>query len=1254
MSDCTENKNPLQHNGTSQLERLLPGMKKDFVRVDEKNFADWIVFTNEFAAYINYYDQKNGISGDWKPFFSNDIASLLGILAIQDVNSYKTAIKERLDFIRNDDNKNSLVLLKIKLNELFSAILTLSKAMDEYLLRLPDKITLRISLQNLIHTKLAPALQDLIAYFKGAAAHSLTDNSSLSDWKIFNKSVTDAANLINVVGLSSNWFDPLTYANWTAYKNSISTDDSIFNDPNSNFGDIYISIEHAANHNLFTGILDSFLTGYAGIIGDAEKELLGILDKYDSHQPHFALFLAFLKLFRFAQSDINTVTRRHLDFYYKEVLQLKPKLALPNKVHLLGELAKQTDQYLLPVGTPLNGGKDSIKKDVIYSLDSDTVLNKGKVARLMSFYKASESDNIIILGTNSLKQYNKGRVFASPVSNSEDGMGAALQSVNMEWQPFVHKLYKESSLDKISMPPAELGFAIASHYLFLNEGERNVFLRFVLSNNGALNNKNIICWLTTEKEWYKVPAIKISSAKKTLNDNKTPCAEISFTIPGSGPAIVNYNPMVHGGTYNCSLPMLKIMLVQNDTSAYEYDALMNINLSKLEIKVDVGFEEKGYNRLGVKNLQLSNDMGVLDSSKPFLPFGGLPRKDTGLVIGNKELFCKKNSSLKLNIEWADLPNAASTIKYETNLLSTTTPAAIPQFLEGGIWKSHQQEASIAASVELFTGVNPTQQLFSSGQPVPAGSIGNYTEQYTAQTGSSTHGFIRLNLGSSFGHSDYIKDLSVFYIEKNPAITTKTIIVPPVEPLTPKIKSIYLSYTASTLIDLTNTSSYTNREIMFFHIYPFGEGEQHKYLEPGAELFLLPQFQHTHQDDAIAKPHVGEWYIGLENLSPGGAVNILFQVMEGSTNPRVIKPPLHLHWFYLGNNHWTEFKDNEFSDNTLQLVQSGIISFAIPQKAGLVNSILPKGYLWLKAAVTEAPEAVCKMISVDAQAGVATFINEDNASDFLDKALPAGTVTKLKNPDASIKKLNQPYPSFGGRPNENEEHFYIRVSERLRHKSRAITVWDYEHLILEAFPEVYKVKCLNHTRIEPGKYNEVKPGNISIITIPLLQNRNDADPLKPFTQQSILSRIEIFLQNKVSCFVQVHAAQPQFEEMRMEFSLCLYDQFKDFNFYANQLKEEITQFLSPWAFGDYHSIDFGGKVYKSVLINFIEDRYYVDFITEVKIYVKTDESSKESADQEEITASTARSILVSAPASLHAIMPIKKNVGSAAENCPPVI
>ena len=129
---------------------------------------------------------------NWQIFFTNDISAQLGRIAIQDIEHYRTGIKERLDFIRDDDNKSSLTAIRLKLNELFSAILTLSKALDEALAELPAETSLKNSILNLIRTKLAPALKTFIAYLKAAEDHSYLDHSFLSPWKILNRQLTDA------------------------------------------------------------------------------------------------------------------------------------------------------------------------------------------------------------------------------------------------------------------------------------------------------------------------------------------------------------------------------------------------------------------------------------------------------------------------------------------------------------------------------------------------------------------------------------------------------------------------------------------------------------------------------------------------------------------------------------------------------------------------------------------------------------------------------------------------------------------------------------------------------------------------------------------------------------------------------------------------------------------------------------------------------------------------------------------------------
>ena len=97
MADCSEHKNPLIHNGTSQAQRLLPGMDKNqYARVDEKEFADWIVFANNFAAFVNYYNNSNISAGNWQPFFSDDISAQLGTIALQNISRYQLGGKGKV------------------------------------------------------------------------------------------------------------------------------------------------------------------------------------------------------------------------------------------------------------------------------------------------------------------------------------------------------------------------------------------------------------------------------------------------------------------------------------------------------------------------------------------------------------------------------------------------------------------------------------------------------------------------------------------------------------------------------------------------------------------------------------------------------------------------------------------------------------------------------------------------------------------------------------------------------------------------------------------------------------------------------------------------------------------------------------------------------------------------------------------------------------------------------------------------------
>jgi hypothetical protein len=371
--------------------------------------------------------------------------------------------------------------------------------------------------------------------------------------------------------------------------------------------------------------------------------------------------------------------------------------------------------------------------------------------------------------------------------------------------------------------------------------------------------------------------------------------------------------------------------------------------------------------------------------------------------------------------------------------------------------------------------------------------------------------------------------------------------------------------------------------------------------------------------------------------------MLFQVADGTANPLAQKPVPHIDWSYLKRNEWIEFNPSDVQDATDELLNSGVVTLAVPRDATNDNTALPTGMFWIRAAVHEMSDAVCRLRLVAAQAMEAVFTDRGNSPSFSATPLAAGTISKLATPDSSVKSITQPFSSFGGQGAEQSQAFYTRVSERLRHKNRAIALWDYERLVLGAFPGIYQVKCLNHTQYDrtdsgTGVYRELAPGHVTVVTIPNLQVQNFRDPLKPYTSLGLLEEIKTFLAGRTSCFAQLHVMNPQFEALRLRFAVRLRPGF-DETYYSNQLRQAITRFLSPWAFAGGGKPTFGGKIYKSVLLNFVEDQPYVDYVTDFSMFQDT-ERAVGNVDLDEAQGSLAVSILTSAPASKHEITVIK--------------
>lgn len=1166
VRDCHENTDArkLVRDGTDRPRRIVGAPDPAAVKVDARRSEHAMVFAAAYAAYLKYVRPDGVPDGDWRSFFASDAQAQIAGAAIEDVASYRTTMKRLLRELEDPELPADAAQMKRTLRAVFDCVGTLALRLDEFSSPLPSDHPLRMTTRNLIRSQLSPMLRRLIACYLAGVALNVVDDTAppRTDITIFGRHLRRFGLLLTDPALSAAWAAGVDVTDWAAF---IDVD---LTEAKRMFGTGPMEVElvnHLATHNLFTAACEAFLGVFGRVVEEA-RAAIHAGSTADDHQPHYALFLAFLDMLEHARSETDSLPAKHLDFYYRRVLGLKERPAQPSHAHVLVELAKHVDSHLVEAGTLIKAGKDASGADAHFAVDRDLVANRAAVADIKRLYRHPHTEPL---------PAEARRLFADTVPAGE---GA--------WHPFAERSYTDGELTSIAMPHAEVGFAIASHYLWLAGGSRVITVRVAAkeSRSGAGTlSVGLNCRFTTEKGWLDKPVRSMFYEGSDV--------WFKVTLEGNDPPIVPYVSTTHGFGFATSLPVMLVQLVNQAGVPWDYPGLSDITVQSLRLAVDV---------TRLRTVSLANDHGPIDGSKPFLPFGATPTTGSALTIGSKEVFQKQPAAIDISADV--LVNGEP---------SGTNPTSSAQQLVGGRWENtHERWENTQMSV------NGTV----SGLRQPSPELPDFGPDSPFSTGSRA-GYVRLVLSAGYGTDTYPLALAKWIVTKTGN--------EPTMPVLPVYESLSVSYTAEQQVAKGGRSDTDGR---FYHVTPFGHAE----VTP-AGVRLLPRFL------ADADPAEGELYLGVSALQPPQNLALLFQVLDGTANPLVVKPESHLRWTYLRGDEWVEFPPDAVADGTDGLLASGIITLAVPADASTEHTLLPRGTHWVRAAVAAKTDAVCRVLEVAAQALRATSAADSGGLATDSRELPPDTLSKLNRPDAAVKGLTQRYATFGGRDAESTIAFATRASERLRHKDRAIALWDHEHLILEAFPGIYSARCLNHTQYEPtadgaGIYRELAPGHVTIVTIPDLAVPDARDPLRPYISLRTLGEIDRFLKGRMSCFATLHVCNPQFEEVRADLRVR-FREGVDETFHVNRLKREITEFLSPWAYRSGVRPEFNGRIYKSVLVDFIEDRAYVDYLTDVRLFHRLPGASADGPDLDEISGSRAISILVSVPPAKHGVTAI---------------
>ena len=870
----------------------------------------------------------------------------------------------------------------------------------------------------------------------------------------------------------------------------------------------------------------------------------------NENQPHYALYLAFLQCYKHAQAQLNTVTKRHLDLYLEKIVRMKPKAAISDKAFVTFQLAKNQQSFKLEKGTLLQAGKDKLGKPLFYETpsDKDTVLNRASIQDVKSaFLETVERED------GRLEE----RLYSSDI----------VPDVQKVWLAF-GKPQSALKLAERTMENGALGFALSSPLLHLQGGKRTIAVHFkckkepeykqILKQEDQINA--FLIQLSLEKSWSEPLLVDInfdSSSSDIL-------LKFEIVLDSDFPAVIKNDNLSISQGLASTFPLMKVYL-NPDQDYFAFKAFESLSIQDVTIRTKVE---------DFPHYVLQNDHGRIATAKPFSPFGLTPKIGASLYLGSKEIFSKPISQLDLELEWMDLPLLSFEDHYEAyGSVKTENFVVKSSILEKKKWEDLEED------IPLF---NASENKVSSRRKIavdlashsPYRPTDLVDEIFKSET---TGGFLRLELSGpespvrAFGHGEFVGLNTSAILARSDGDKTHLI---PNAPYTPTIKSLKLSYQAEETIPFFALKDSTK----LFHLQPFGT--------------LQPTI--THRPSLFSDySYEGYLFLGVKDLEPPQNLSILFEIADGTADPQ---QDTELLWSYLTANGWIDFEITQIlSDTTEKLQVSGIIEFEIPKDVTSQSSMMPNGKHWIRGSVSNH-RAVGQFISLHTQAVSATFVDNGNDPDHLSHPLPKERINKLALKESAIKKVHQPFSSSGGRVREEGDDFYIRASERLRHKQRAVSTWDYERMILERFPSVYKVKCLTHT----SKLVDHAPGHITVVVVPKVLNRSGVNTLAPKTPGKTLVEIKKYVERYVSDWVNVDVINPDYQEIQVNFEVGLVDGV-DKGYYLKQLNTEIIEFLSPWITDSSKEIVFGGKIYKSAILDFVERREYVNFITDFKFY-----------------------------------------------------
>ena len=1148
------------YQGSSRKNRINKALDCQYFLPDERTTGDFLQFVYKHAQILKFYGIDGNENETWKSFFEGDDSFLLAEIAGINIESIE---KEKIKIINLFEGYDALLAKINQFEQFFIFCLDLLKDLNSWYKRASEtnKGVHVTSIENELYTAIisegTTILSKLIAYDMAKTSCDLpismqNDYSSfLSIWKIEDT-------------------EPI----------------SIYH-----FGDNELEqISHALKEVIL--LYPPIISIFRSLNFKAPDLFKKTFYENENHPPHNGLIFAFLELFAVLKTDLNKLTQKHLDFFYAKVLGQKPKTGNPDSLFVYTILNPDYKDIILDKDTILHAGQNAAGFPEKYTIDQSIQVTSASINKLITLYVSRNP----LVDVYSQFRLVSG-IYGKEINDTTDF--EAFASLGEE-QLFLGEEEKTMSNIKI-------GFAISSPTLRLCCGIRSITISFYFSPESIdkltlllldiAEKRNITpeevfheifshafnISLTAKDGWVSPNSYRVITPADWTKDPIT----LTFELDESTPAIIPFNEEIHLGNYNSIQPILRV-LMSGGLTTHPYSYLENMNLNEIELGVKVK---------KLKNINLFNHLGAIDFSNPFPLLGPMPNIGSYFVVGSTELFSKDLDDLKIALEYQPIGLDGGTFAshyeaYQKNIEAksfTVSLTGLSNFQFNPENRVEAQKFSLFNS-EPVDGIPEKvtfdQIDFSKLQIKPNYNLPEeVTEQYNSEKQTGFLKFTLSNPPMGFGFDIYPK-IFVSAVTENAKPNSllsgeKPVKLVPNNPVFPIVSDIKISYSSKSKFQFDETKLYENnpvKEEKIYHLHPYGIENIFSEGKPKRKQ-IIPSL-----------PEEGYLFIGIENLNLPQQLNLLFHTKRSEQWEIGHRPDVK--WQYLSREEWIDFEhDGILNDGTRNLMVTGIISFVLPTNLTKNNDILSGDNYWIRAVTRQKADLFSKIISIYTNATTATYqYTTDSINHPIQ--LPANSISDIFIPIEGIMNIKQPLDSFNGTHHESDDIFHTRVAERIRHKNRCLTKWDIEHMLLNRFDELNQVKCIGYNSHE----SFISKGEIVIVAIPKVNGEKQF--YEPKLNPELIEEIRAFIIAHTSPFLKLEIRNPSYEYLRLKAKVIF--EGKSTGRFIRELQKDLLQFICPWFYNDNVDASLGGSIKKSALIQFVESRPYVKFLTGLSV------------------------------------------------------